>query len=126
MTKSVRCAVWMPLIGGVTLALSEVIQKILLNIAKESRLLPDEFNIGNIMKQAGTGMTQTIPPDMFLLIVGIYMIILVTILTRFSGGIEYGGDRPQFMYELGQVLPISILVFTATTLISRFLFSSMI
>ncbi len=118
--------IFAPLIGGVTLALSEVIQKILLNIAKESRLLPEEFNIGSIMKQAGTGLTQSIPPDIFLLVVGIYMVILVIILTRFAGGIEYGGDRPQFMYDLGQMLPMSILVFTVTTMISRFMFSSMI
>ncbi len=118
--------IFAPLIGGVTLALSEVIQKILLNIAEESRLLPEEFNIGNIMKQAGTGLTQSIPPDIFLLVVGIYMVILVIILTRFAGGIEHGGDRPQFMYDLGQMLPMSILVFTVTTVISRFMFSSMI
>ncbi len=116
----------MPLIGGVTLALSEVIQKILINIAKESRLLPEEFNIGSIMKQAGAGMTQSISPDIFLLAAGIYMIILVVILTRFAGGIEYGDDKPQFMYDLGQMLPVSIMVFTVTTIVSRVLFSTMV
>ena len=118
--------IFAPLIGGVTLALSEVIQKILQNIERESRLLPEEFNIGNIMDQAGTGMTQSVPPDVFLLVVGIYMVILVIILTRFAGGIEYGGDRPQFMHDLGQMLPISIMVFTITTIVTRFLFSSMV
>ncbi len=47
------------------------------------------------------------------------MIILVIILARFAGGIEYGGDRPQFMYDLGQMLPISILVFTITTVMAK-------
>lgn len=118
--------IFAPLIGGVTLALSEVIQKILINIAKESRLLPEEFNIGSIMKQAGAGMTQSISPDIFLLAAGIYMIILVVILTRFAGGIEYGDDKPQFMYDLGQMLPVSIMVFTVTTIVSRVLFSTMV
>lgn len=118
--------IFAPLIAGVTLALSEVIQKILQNIAKETSNLPDEYNIGDFMKEAGTGMTQTVPPDIFVLVVGIYMILLVMILTRFAGGIEYGDDRPQFMYDLGQTLPMSIMVFTVTTIVSRVIFSSMV
>lgn len=118
--------IFAPLIAGVTLALSEVIQKILLNISKESRNLPDEYNIGDFMTEAGTGITQSVPPDIFLLVVGIYMILLVIILTRFAGGIEYGDDRPQFMYDLGQTLPMSIMTFTITTIISRVIFGSMV
>jgi hypothetical protein len=125
-TMRATAMIFAPLIGGVTLALSEVIQKILQNIAKEARLLPEEFNFGGMMNEAGTGMTQSVPPDIFLLVIGLYMVILVIILTRFAGGIEYGGDKPQFMYDLGQMLPMSILVFTVTTIISRYLFSSMV
>lgn len=125
-TMRATAMIFAPLIGGVTLALSEVIQKILLNISKEAQLLPEEFDFGGMMKDAGTGMAQSVPPDTFLLIIGIYMIILVIILTRFAGGIEYGGDKPQFMYDLGQMLPMSIFVFTITTIISRYLFSSMV
>ncbi len=118
--------VFAPFIGGVTLALSEVIQKILISIAMETRNLPEEYNIGNIMEQAGSGMAQNVPPDIFLLVIGIYIVILVMILTRFAGGIEYGSDRPQFMYELGQMLPISIFVFTIATIVSRMLFMAMV
>jgi hypothetical protein len=125
-TMRATAMIFAPLIGGVTLALSEVIQKILQNIAKEAQLLPEEFNFGGMMNEAGTAMTQSVPPDIFLLVIGLYMVILVIILTRFAGGIEYGGDKPQFMYDLGQMLPMSILVFTVTTIISRYLFSSMV
>ena len=118
--------IFAPLIAGVTLALSEVIQKILLNISRETSNLPDEYDIGGLMSQAGTGMTQSVPPDIFLLVVGIYMVLLVIILTRFAGGIEYGDDRPQFMYDMGQTLPMSMMVFTVTTVFSRVIFSSMI
>ncbi|MCE8427320.1 MAG: hypothetical protein J5U19_02860 [Candidatus Methanoperedens sp.] len=118
--------IFAPLIGGVTLALSEVIQKILMNIAKESRLLPEEIQIGDLMKQAGTAMNQSIPPDIFLLVIGIYMVMLVIILTRFAGGIEYGGDKPQLMYDIGQMIPVSIMVFTITTIVSRVMFKAII
>ncbi|MCX9082822.1 MAG: hypothetical protein OIN83_11570 [Candidatus Methanoperedens sp.] len=125
-TMGSTAIIFAPLIAGVTLALSEVIQKILHNISKESRNLPEEYNIGDFMKEAGTGMTQSVSPDIFLLVVGIYMILLVIILTRFAGGIEYGDDKPQFMYDLGQRLPMSIMVFTVTTVVSRVIFSSMV
>lgn len=125
-TMGSTAIIFAPLIAGVTLALSEVIQKILLNISKESRNLPDEYNIGDFMTEAGTGMTQSVSPDIFLLVVGIYMVLLVIILTRFAGGIEYGDDRPQFMYDLGQRLPVSIMVFTVTTIVSRVIFRSMV
>ncbi len=125
-TMRATAMIFAPLIGGVTLALSEVIQKILINISKEAMLLPDDFDFGGMMNEAGAGLTQSVPPDIFLLVIGLYMIILAIILTRFAGGIEYGGDKPQFMYDLGQMLPMSILVFTVSTIISRYLFSSMV
>ena len=54
------------------------------------------------------------------------LIILVVILTRFAGGIEYGGDKAQFMYELGKGLPLSILVFTISMVVSRTLFAPIV
>ena len=50
----------------------------------------------------------------------------VVILLRFAGGIEYGGDKAQFMYELGKGLPLSILVFTISMVMSRVLFASIV
>ncbi|KAF5423712.1 MAG: hypothetical protein C5S45_00520 [Candidatus Methanocomedens sp.] len=50
----------------------------------------------------------------------------VIILVRFAGGIEYGGDKAQFMYELGKGLPLSILVFTISMVVSRTLFASIV
>lgn len=125
-TMKSTAVIFAPLIAGVTLALSEVIQKILSNISKETRNLPDEYNIGDFMQEAGSEITQSTPPDVFLIVVGVYMILLVIILTRFAGGIEYGDDKSQFMSDLGRMLPISVMVFTVTTIVSRVIFSSMV
>ncbi len=54
------------------------------------------------------------------------MIVLVIILVRFAGGIEYGGDKAQFMYDLGQILPVSIMVFTISVVVSRALFTAIV
>ena len=115
-----------PLIGGITLALSEVIQKILENIAHEASKLPDDIGMGAIMEDVGSGMEQSISPDVFMFSIGFYMIILVVILVRFAGGIEYGEDKAQFMYDLGSVLPVSILVFSLSVVVSRILFAGIV
>jgi hypothetical protein len=115
-----------PLIGGVTLALSEVIEKILLNIAREASSLSEEIKVPSIMREVGTDIVQSFSPEVFLLSIGLYMILLVVILVRFAGGIDYGGDKPKFLSELGNTLPISILVFTISTIVSRIIFGSLV
>lgn len=125
-TMKSTAMIFAPLIAGVTLALSEVIQKILQNISHEASRLPEGIGLTTIMTDVGGGMEQSIPPDVFLLSVGVYMIVLVIILVRFAGGIEHGGDRAQFMYDLGQILPVSILVFTISVIMSRLLFAAIV
>jgi Flp pilus assembly protein TadB len=115
-----------PLIGGITLALSEVIQKILETIAQEASRLPEGIGISSIMEDVGSGMEQSISPEVFMFSIGIYMIILVIIMVRFAGGIEYGDDKAQFMHDLGYTLPVSIFVFTVSVVMSRILFSGII
>ena len=50
----------------------------------------------------------------------------VIILVRFAGSIEHGGDKAQFMYELGTGLSLSIMVFTISVVVSKTLFASII
>jgi hypothetical protein len=82
--------------------------------------------MGAIMEDVGSGMEQSISPDVFMFSIGFYMIILVVILVRFAGGIEYGEDKAQFMYDLGSVLPVSILVFSLSVVVSRILFAGIV
>jgi Flp pilus assembly protein TadB len=127
MTSTMRstAAIFAPLIAGVTMALSEVIAKILQNISHSMEHLP-----ANLVPGSGqispADLGQSIPPDLFMLSIGIYLILITVILTRFSGTIEYGGDRAQLMYDLGQVLPLSIIVFTLSTVASRIIFRGLV
>ena len=127
MTSTMRstAAIFAPLIAGVTMALSEVIAKILQNISHSMEHLP-----ANLIPGSGqispADLEQSIPPDLFMLSIGIYLILITVILTRFSGTIEYGGDRAQLMYDLGQVLPLSIIVFTLSTVASRIVFRGLV
>lgn len=127
MTSTMRTTaiIFAPLIAGVTIALSEVISKILQNIAQGMSRLPEEIMPGpaNITPE---NLDQTIAPELFMLVIGIYLILITAILTRFSSTIENGGDRTQFMYDLGQGLPISIIVFTVTAIAARTFFRGLI
>jgi len=73
-------------------------------------------------------LTRQLPQsfELFMLAIGIYLILITAILTRFSSTIENGGDRTQFMYDLGQALPISIIVFTVTAITARTFFRGLI
>ena len=127
MTSTMRstAAVFAPLIAGVTIALSEVIAKILQNIADSIRRLPENAFPGPA-QISPENLSQSIPSDLFMFAIGIYIILITVILVRFSGTIEYGGDKAQLRYDIGQILPVTIIVFTVSTIFSRIIFRGMI
>jgi hypothetical protein len=118
-------AVFAPLIAGVTIALSEVIAKILQNISDSIGRLP-ENSLPGPAQISPENLNQSIPSDLFMFAIGIYIILITVILIRFSGTIEYGGDRAQLRYDIGQILPVTIIVFTVSTILSRVIFRGMI
>lgn len=127
MTSTMRstAAIFAPLIAGVTMALSEVIAKILQNISNSISRLPADL-IPASAQISPSNLEQSIPSDLFMLSIGVYLILVTVILTRFAGTIEYGGDRAQLMYDLGQVLPLSAIVFTMSTVVSRIIFRGLV
>jgi Flp pilus assembly protein TadB len=127
MTSTMRstAAIFAPLIAGVTMALSEVITKILQNISNSISRLPADMIPGSA-QISPANLEQSIPSDLFMLSIGVYLILITVILTRFAGTIEYGGDRDRLMYDLGQVLPISAIVFTLSTVVSRIIFRGLV
>lgn len=127
MTSTMRstAAVFAPLIAGVTIALSEVIAKILQNISDSIRRLPENAFPGPA-QISPENLNQSIPSELFMFAIGIYIILITVILIRFSGTIEYGGDKTQLRYEIGQTLPVTITVFTVSTIFSRIIFRGMI
>jgi Flp pilus assembly protein TadB len=124
MMRSVS-ALFAPLIGGVTVALSDVIAKLLESAKSSVRLGPTPTTQtalgGNL-----ASMEVTVSFEFFVLCIGLYMIFLTVILTRFTVAIEHGGDKPQFMYSLGQTLPVSMAVFSVTAIAARVFFSTLI
>ena len=129
LTSTLRstAAVFAPLIAGVTLAITKLISNI---IHSMSGKIPIE-NFAGDSSTVFTGITESfslenIRPEYFVLVIGIYIIELVFLLTRFTNGIDEGDDKAAFMYSLGRVVPTAVIVLTITIVIGQILFSSIV
>jgi len=121
-------AVFAPLIGGVTLAITRLITKILGGLAGKmpstsASDMSSGIPIGNI---AESFTLENIRPEFFVLVIGIYIIELVFLLVKFTNGIDEGDDKATYMYSLGKVMPTSIMVFSITVILGQILFSSIV
>lgn len=124
-TMRTTAAIFAPLIAGITLALSEVITKILNQVAERVNRVPADLSGMPVEIQPET-FSQSIPPDQFLLAIGVYIILISAILTRFAGAIEYGGDRAQLKYDLACMLPITVIIFAVSAAASRIVFGGLV
>jgi Flp pilus assembly protein TadB len=124
-TMRSTAVIFAPLIAGITLALSEVITKILDQVGERMNRVPADLS-GMPVELGKGAFSQSISPDHFLLVIGLYVIMISAILTRFAGSVEYGGDRAQLKYDLACMLPLSIIVFAVSTGASRIIFRGLV
>jgi len=95
--------------------------------------------IGEIMGETGFEKTITspfltsllsvgkeFPFHTFHLTIGIYMILMVLILSYFLSGLSYGDDEVRRMFEMGKMLTIGLLVYVLTVSLIYFGISKMI
>ncbi len=125
MTSMLRttCTVFAPFIGGITLALSQSISAVVEHTLANLSDMPESARQYFPMVPEFGG--PLVSNDQFVLIIGLYVIMLVVILLRFVGGIEHGDDRYEFMYSVGTVLPVAMAVFTLTTAFAGVTFGGM-
>ncbi|CAJ36293.1 hypothetical protein [Methanocella arvoryzae] len=125
MTSMLRttCIAFAPFIGGVTLALSGAVTAVIAETAIDLQNMPEAAKAYFPMVPQVTA--PLVSADEFMLIVGLYIVLLVIILLRFVSGIEHGDDEYEFMYSVGTTLPFSVAVFTLTTVVSGVMFSGM-
>jgi hypothetical protein len=126
MTSMLRatCTIFAPFIAGITLALSEAVTGVVLKTLEDMKEMPEAAR--EYFPMVPEFSAPLITPEEFVLIVGIYVLLLVIILLKFVDGIEHGDDRYEFMYSLGRTLPVSMAVFVMTTIISGILFQGML
>jgi len=117
------CTVFAPFIGGITLALSQSISEVVAHTLANLGDMPESAR--EYFPMMPDFSAPLVSNDQFVLIIGLYVIMLVIILLRFVGGIEHGDDRYEFMYSVGTVLPVAMAVFTVTTALANTAFGGM-
>jgi len=118
-------AIFAPLIAGVTLAITKLISNILHSLAGK---IPTETMSGSsVLSTVADSFTiENVRPEYFVLVIGIYVIELVFLLTRFTNGIDEGDDKATYMYSLGKMMPTAVAVLTFTVILGQMLFSSIV
>jgi hypothetical protein len=129
LTSTLRSTVtvFAPLIGGITLSITKLISNILDDLSGKistfSGLSTSSYSMPGI---TNTFSIENIRTEYFVLVIGIYILELVFLLTRFTNGIDEGDDKALYMYSLGKVLPVSIIVFSLTVILGQMLFASFV
>jgi Flp pilus assembly protein TadB len=67
------------------------------------------------------GSSQLLTNEAFFLIIGIYLILMVIVITYFSVGIEHGEDRVELKHSLGFAVPIAVLIYSFSLVAGQFL-----
>jgi hypothetical protein len=128
LTSTLRstAALFAPLIAGVTLAITKLITNIIGSIAGT---MPGEGidTGGSVLTTVSDSFTlDNVRPEFFVLVVGLYVIQLVFLLTRFTNGIDEGDDKAAFMYSLGQTMPTAVIVLTISVVVGQLMFSTIV
>lgn len=115
-----------PLIAGVTLSITTLISSILtsLNDPISSSAIEGLSPTFSGISKAFT--IENVRPEYFVLVIGIYLIQLVILLSRFTNGINEGDDKATYMYNLGKIMPVTIAVFSVTIIIGQWFFSQIV
>jgi hypothetical protein len=109
-TMRTTSGVFAPLVGGVTVALSDTVGSILVRASAAAGLLEEEPPA-----LAASPLTF----DFLAPAVGLYLFALAALLVRFEGAVEEGSSRESFAHALGPRWALVTGVYLATLAVSR-------
>jgi Flp pilus assembly protein TadB len=67
------------------------------------------------------GSTQLLSNDVFFMVIGIYLVLMVMITTYFSVGIEHGEDKVELKHSIGSAVPVAVLVYSFSLILGQIL-----
>ncbi len=124
-----------PFICAIVATMATFIIELLQMIAEFLVSIEETFNMGGTFIHSGTtqfsqslsmvNLEKVMPPTIFQLIIGIYMIEIVVILSYFLNGIRNGFDETTRNVMIGKTLVTSLILYSVILLISLFLTKSM-
>jgi hypothetical protein len=116
-----------PLITGLIVSMADIIVQVLAGLG----VYLDKINIGDTMGMGNIGevfgnMNASISPEVFQLIIGIYLIEILAILAMFINKISVGENKMSMQYEMGKILFIGITMYFLIAIASSTVFGELI
>lgn len=116
-TMQTTSAVFAPLIGGVTVALSDAVGRILLQASESASLLGGE---------SPPLAAVPLPLDFLAPAVGLYVLLLAAILVWFEGAVESASEPEELLSRLGPRWAVAAGVYLAVFAVARSTFGALI
>ncbi len=116
-----------PIITGLIVSMTSVITKILSALGRYLQTVGfgDQLGLVNVAGAFGN-MKASTSPELFQLIIGIYLIEVVFILVMFITKISIGENKTQQYYQTAVMLIVSLIVYMLVTLLGDTMFGGII
>jgi len=119
-------SVLVPLACGIVVGMSSILIMILLFVANLFTAMPVSEEVGSVPFLGTFTMEDVMPIEVFLIVVGVYMISTLVTLSVFIVRLEYGDDWVEMQYLISNNLLKGAAIFTFVLLIVHFVFGAMI
>lgn len=101
--------IFAPVVCAIIVVLFMMIDTTIKNVVAANK----DYSFGTIFA------APSIAPETLQIIVGIYLIALNYVFIRYISHVQHGFDKASFRYDLAQSIPITLLIFTITLVVSR-------
>jgi len=114
-----------PIIGGIVVGLTTMVIIVLSSIQSKIAELQASLSTGGISGMFAIGMikiSNSIPLDVFQIIVGVYMVEIVVISAILSARIQYGEDKLSQLQQIYKMVLPSLIMYLAVTILTTVIF----
>jgi hypothetical protein len=116
-----------PLITGLIVSMAEIIVKVLTKLGEylDSVNLGQDFGLGDFSGAFGN-METSVAPEMFQIIIGVYLLEVIIILGMFLSRIERGDSKATQWYSTGMMLVVAVVIYFIVAMVSITMFGDLI
>ncbi|MHA1749293.1 MAG: hypothetical protein ACTSYF_11705 [Promethearchaeota archaeon] len=132
-TMRIQSLILSPLTSGIVVALTAMMMNMLVNLSGWVESFQSQLggygpigDIGGGVFNSIATIDQIIPISYFQIIVGIYMIEIVSMISVFLSKIEYGDEKIQRNYDLGKTLLVAFVIYSFVVIVLYLLLTSII
>jgi len=132
-TMKIQALILAPLASGVVVALTAMMMNMIINLSEWVENFQAQLTSYGPVGSLGGGVfdsllniNKIIPVHYFQIIVGVYMIEIVTMLSIFLSIIEHGDEKIQRKFDLGKTLLMAFIVYSVTLVLLYLMLTSLV